>query len=759
MGEVYLARDETLHRDVALKLLPADFAADTGRVARFQREARLASQLSHPNIATIFEAGEQDGQHFIAMELVHGETLSERMRPAGLSEEDVLDLAIPLAEGLAEAHHAGILHRDLKPANVMVDERGRLKILDFGLSRPTQTAGDFSEDLTATGVIVGTPPFMAPEMMLHEKVDERSDLFSLGAILYELASGQRAFAGPSVAAVMHAVIEKQPMSVHLLNPNVSERFSGVVGRLLEKAPERRFQTAADLVAQLRVLKSPTSAILTTRPRSLRRNAWLAFLLVPAIVFGVWLTFFREAPGPRSIAVLPFLNVSGDSELEYLGDGITDSLIGHLAPLSDLRVIGRSSVFTFKDEGIDLAPVEAGRKLGVDTVLAGRVDQVQGNRVVHAMLLDVETGETLWTERFTTASGDLLAIEETISRAIADRLELRLSGTEEQRLERRSMTSPKAYDLYLQGRFHWRLHSNDGMHKALAYFREAIEEDPDFALAHVGVADSYLVDYGSWQQISGLEALNIAKRHVERALELDDALAEAYVSWAAMLQGEFRLEEAERAFRRALELNPDYGTAYQWHAELLALLGRPEEAIKVVEAGLEVDPYSLLLLTELAWAKLAADDPEGAVEAANLVSGMAPSFFFGRLVHAFAMHAARYPESEVVQEMTAAFSLRWGFSERELARVLETYESRGWKGFWEWHLEKILVAVEHENTPQIRLVAIYAQIGRIDEAFELIDRLIAAGDPNLTTLKRTAFNGPLESDPRWDEVLRRLGMPR
>jgi len=322
-----------------------------------------------------------------------------------------------------------------------------------------------------------------------------------------------------------------------------------------------------------------------------------------------------------------------------------------------------------------------------------------------------------------------------------------------------MTSAKAYDLYLNGRYQWRKRSVDGMQRGLEFFRQAIAEDPEFAPAYVGVADSYIVDFGSWLGVSGVEALRIAREHIERALELDGDLAEAYVSRATVLEGELRWEAAGQDFRRALELNSDYPTAYQWYAEHLSILGRADEASECVLAGLEVDPFSLPLLIELGWVKLAAGDPEGALEVAQRVIEMDSNFFFGRLVYAFALHATAAPEADVVREMTAAFSLRWDFSEEQLATLQDAHEVGGWEGYWEVNLARIQAAVERGEGARVRLVAIYGQLGRLDEAFELIDELFEEHDPNLAFLGRTVFNEPLESDPRWGEVLRRLGLPQ
>jgi len=758
MGEVYLARDEELGREVALKVLPDEVSRDPESVARFRREARLASQLSHAAIATIYEAGEDSGRHFIAMELVRGETLAARVRPGGLALERVLEIAIPLAEGLAEAHAAGIVHRDLKPGNVMVDARGRVKILDFGLSRSLVEALREMSDLTSSGVVMGTPHYMSPEQARGEKVDERSDLFSLGTLLYELATGARPFPGDHLAQVMQGVLQETPPSILSVNPHAGELFAHTVERLLAKDPAARFQSAAGVVAALKSLKEPSTTI-AAAGASPRRRVLLAVLSTAVVVaIGLVVVTWRTrgagagADGRRSIAVLPFQSERADPELDYLREGLTESLIGHLSPLPALRVMARSTVYRYSDPEIE--PRDAGRELDVQAVLVGRVDRRDEILVIRAELMDVASGVQLWGQRFNCEMDDLFAIEEEISRAIAGQLEIRLRAEDDERLAARGTDDPEAYRLYLEGRYHWNRRSPESVRKGLEFFERALERDPDFAAAHVGVADSYVVMGGTFLDLPAREALKRAHAAAERALALDERRADAHASLGSARFHDWDWSGSEEAFLRAIELDPDYPSAHQWYGELLSTLGRHAEAEEQVARALEVDPLSLIANSVMGWTHLFAGDYDEARTWLDRALELEPDFVDALAgIAVLARVQGRSPDERFDAESRFAHVIGL-LDEEQLATLRGVFDAKGLSGFWSAYLTVLERAAEQRFVPRFHRLNALVNLGETDRALDVLEDMVEAKDGHVPYLLVWPL-GDLRSEPRFEEIMSRV----
>ena len=500
MGEVYRARDTKLDRTVALKILPADVATDAERMRRFVSEAKAASALNHPHVATIYEIGEAEGVRFIAMEYVEGQTLAAKINGTPLAINEILELGSQIADALDEAHSKGITHRDIKPANVMLTPRGQVKVLDFGLAkitRPQSIDSNISTlAKTQSGVVMGTVPYMSPEQALGREVDQRSDLFSLGVVLYEMATGHSPFAGASTTETLDRILHAQPEAMARFNYDVPAELERIVRKCLEKERERRYQSARELVVDLRNLKREAGAkgmsaepIAIAPKRSLYRLRLAAILLVILALIAVsayWL--YPRSSAIESVAVLPFLNVGANPDTEYLSDGIAESLIRSLSQLPRLTVRSRDSAFRYKNR--DVTAQLAGQELKVQAVLTGRVTQRGEDISISVELVDVNTNSHLWGEQYQQKLANLLQVQETIAREISDKLRLKLTSDEQSRLTKRYTENVEAYQLYQLGRYHWNKRTFEGFDNALKYFTQAIEKDPGYALAYSGLADAY-----------------------------------------------------------------------------------------------------------------------------------------------------------------------------------------------------------------------------------------------------------------------------
>ncbi len=797
MGEVYLATDKKLDRRVAVKILNEKFSRDQSNLRRFTQEAKAVSALNHPNILVVHEIGEAGDVHFIVSEFVEGKTLREILNQSPLKLSEVLDFSIQIANALTAAHTANIVHRDIKPENIIVRPDGYVKILDFGLAKlvgqqksliglEDETA---QQNNTAKGVILGTVKYMSPEQAKGERVDKRTDIFSFGVLIYEMIAGRTPFASDSMSETFANLINKEPQPLSRFAEGVPDELRRIVSKMLRKNKDERYQTMKGLLADLKELKEnlsfeeklersappkaenattilqattgdenqQTAETLHSFSQQIKQHKLLAAfalvaLLVGAIGFGYYFFYTKKtvlsADSKKSIAVLPFVNESGNADVEYLSDGMTETLISSLSQLPTLSVKARSSVFRYKGKETNAKII--GKELNVQAIVHGRVVQRGQDLTLYIELVDAQTENVLWKENYNKPMTNLIALQNEIARDVSNKLETKLSGADEQHLAKNYTENTEAYQLYLKGRYHWNKRTPQDLQKAIEYFQQAIALDPNYALAFTGLADAHALvsNYGG---ASPRETKPKAREAALKALSLDDRLAEAHTALGTILGDyDYDFAGAEREFKRAIELNPNYTTAHQFYGELLSYRGRHEEAFAEFRRALEIDPLSLILNRTYGESLLFARQYDEAIAQLNKTVELDANFASVH-VSLSTVYQLKDDYAGSVEEI-AKFQELIG-EQQNAALMRESFVQGGWEGY----LRAMTGTRRPVNLPAYIIATFHAELGEKDKAFAELNKSYENREYFMVLLRVDPRLDSLRDDPRFVEIIKRMNL--
>ena len=764
MGVVYLARDTKLDREVAIKALPPEVVDDEEKLSRFEREAKLLASLNHPNIATVYGLEEVEGRRYLILEYIDGESLIEYLNRNRQSWRKCVEAAASIADALAAAHARGVVHRDIKPDNILFTHGGVVKVLDFGLALSVPANGQDQTEAatmavdTTFGAVIGTPGYMSPEQVRGEPADTRSDIFSFGCLLHEMLTGRATFARDTVAESMAATLREEPEAPAVCGVQTPSELDPVLMRCLEKRPDDRFQSARDLAFSLRRVLNPTG---THQPVGSRPSATFPRRLIGTIaavvalaVVSVWLLRpnVPESPAIRSLAVLPFENLSGVPDIEYLADELPASIIDALATISSLHVVPRNTAFRSRDSVEDITTI--GRKLGVDFVLTGQIQARNGGLRVRAELINVATNSQQWSDHYDQSLTDTRVVEEELTGRIAQALHLQITGEEQSRLENRRPVNAEAHAAYLNGRFWWNKRTTEGFKKAIEFFDKAIEVDVDYALAYVGLADSYLLQ-GVYVD-PPKQTYPKAKEAIRQALQIDPNMGKALTTRAFIRSiYDWNHEAAERDYKRAIELTPRYPTAHHWYAWSLIATGNLDQAINEMKLAHQLDPGSLVIGVDLGFFYRIAGRFDLAKERLEEAIRMDPNFPKAHVYYGFLlMGQNRFDEAlsslQGVIDRAQSYPEMLGFYGHALAKAGREDEARRF-------VESLIERRASEYIHPHAIAYTYSGLGDSDQAMRWLETGYEERDPWMYLLHTTGTWNGLRSDPRFRDLLKRIGL--
>ncbi|MCL4522760.1 MAG: protein kinase [Acidobacteria bacterium] len=768
MGEVYRARDERLQRDVALKVLPPGTLNSPELRQRFRQEALTLSRLNHPHVAIVHDFDTHEGVDYLVMEFVPGVALSDRLAQGALPEKEIIKLSTQVALALGEAHEQGVVHRDLKPGNIMVTPKGLVKVLDFGLAklvrRDIEISGEVTSDISERNVAGGTLPYMSPEQLSGEPTDARTDIYSFGAVLYELMTGQRPFRETVAAKMIDVILHQSPVPPRTVNPRISLELERIALKCLEKEPGNRYQSAVDLTVDLRRLESSASALsiphVPVRRSPWRRAAeWAAPVVIVLLIAAVALNLagLRDRIFPPAsdrvewVAVLPVTTPAGNPEQEYFADGMTDALIAELANISALQVISRTSVMRYK--GSTKSVPEIARELKVHAVLEASALESGGRVRITARLIRASSDTNIWSNSYERDLRDVLDLQREVASAVAHEIRVAVTPREAARLARTSPVNPEAYVAYIKGRYYLNKRTREDLFKAIEKFQLSFAKDPSYAPAYVGLSDAYIVA-GGGAYIPPERTHPLAEAAAMKALELDDSSAEAHVSLATVRFMHYEWRESEQEFRRALALNPNYATAHHWYALQLAALGRSAESIAHALRAQELDPLSMVITTNTGWCYFLARQYDHTLEQARRTLDLDPNFdsAYGYLGQAFV-------EKGMAKEAIAAFQKAHEIAGGTgyLPELAYAHAVFGQKKEALRLLAEFQQSSGREPVSAYDVAMVYASLGDIEKALSWLEKSYQNREARLVNLKAHPRFDSLHDQPRFLDLLRRIGL--